>query len=157
MHQLHLIGVTRRVPSVGGSPPCAALWLICKEGAGLAFSAAASARVWASQLSCQKRAKSALPSLRLSVLSSTARCLSEQSAAAARPACSLQVDRGWAANHVEYSSLSSSAVLGLFVQLVGGLFVLFANFIELSHVLEEVGASLERDEELRLLAIAAVV
>jgi hypothetical protein len=58
---------------------------------------------------------------------------------------------------VEYSSLSSSAVLGLFVQLVGGLFVLFANFIELSHVLEEVGASLERDEELRLLAIAAVV
>lgn len=54
-------------------------------------------------------------------------------------------------------SLSSSAVLGLFVQLGGGPFVLLADFIELPHVLEEVGASLERDEELRLLAVSSVV
>ena len=45
----------------------------------------------------------------------------------------------------------------LFLELVGGLFILFANFIELLHVLEEVWASLESNEKLGLLAITAVV
>ena len=52
---------------------------------------------------------------------------------------------------------SSSGFLGLFLKLVGGLFILFANFVELPHVLKEVGASLERDEKLGLLAVASVV
>ena len=43
------------------------------------------------------------------------------------------------------------------MKLVGGLLVLFTNLVELAHVLEEVGASLESDEELGLLAIASVV
>jgi hypothetical protein len=43
------------------------------------------------------------------------------------------------------------------LKLVGGLFVLLADLIELPHVLEEVGASLERDEKLGLLAVASVV
>ena len=43
------------------------------------------------------------------------------------------------------------------MKLVGGLFILFADFVELPHVLEEVGASLESDEKLSLLAIASVV
>lgn len=43
------------------------------------------------------------------------------------------------------------------MELVGGLFILFANFIELLHVLEEVWASLESNEKLGLLAITAVV
>lgn len=54
-------------------------------------------------------------------------------------------------------SLCSSSVLGLLLEFVGGLFVLFTDFVELSHVLEEVGASLESDEKLGLLAIASVV
>ena len=55
------------------------------------------------------------------------------------------------------SSLSGSSVLGLLLELVGGLFVLLTDLVELPHVLEELGASLERDEELRLLAVASVV
>ena len=51
----------------------------------------------------------------------------------------------------------SGAILGLFLELVGGLFILLADLVEFPHVLEEVGASLERDEKLRLLAIAPVV
>ena len=43
------------------------------------------------------------------------------------------------------------------MKLVGGLFILFADFVELPHVLEEVGASLESDEKLSLLAIASIV
>ena len=43
------------------------------------------------------------------------------------------------------------------MKLVGGLFVLFTNFVELPHVLKEVRASLESDEKLGLLAIASVV
>jgi len=54
-------------------------------------------------------------------------------------------------------SLGRSSLLGLFLHLVGGLFVLLTDFVELPHVLEEVGASLERDEKLRLLAVASVV
>ena len=54
-------------------------------------------------------------------------------------------------------SLSRSGILGLFLELVGGLFVLLADLVEFPHVLEEVWASLERDEKLRLLAIAPVV
>lgn len=54
-------------------------------------------------------------------------------------------------------SLSSSSVLGLLLELVGGLFVLLADFVELPHVLEEVGASLESNEKLGLLAVASVV
>ena len=54
-------------------------------------------------------------------------------------------------------SLGGSAVLGFLLQLVGGLFVLFANLVELPHVIEEVGASLESDEKLGLLAVASVV
>ncbi len=54
-------------------------------------------------------------------------------------------------------SLCSSSVLGLLLEFVGGLFVLLTDFVELSHVLEEVGASLESDEKLGLLAIASVV
>lgn len=54
-------------------------------------------------------------------------------------------------------SLGGSGVLGLFLELVGVLFVLLADLVELPHVLEEVRRSLESNEELRLLAIASVV
>ena len=43
------------------------------------------------------------------------------------------------------------------MELVGGLFVLLADLVELPHVLEEVGAPLQRDEKLSLLAVASVV
>lgn len=43
------------------------------------------------------------------------------------------------------------------MELVGGLFILFANFIEFLHVLKEIWASLESNEKLGLLAITAVV
>jgi len=43
------------------------------------------------------------------------------------------------------------------LELVGGLFVLLANLVELPHVLEEVRAPLQGDEELGLLAVASVV
>ena len=43
------------------------------------------------------------------------------------------------------------------MELVGGPFVLLADLVELPHVLEEVGASLEGDEKLGLLAVAPVV
>lgn len=62
----------------------------------------------------------------------------------------MQTNRAW-------DSLSSGGVLGLFLELVGGPFVLLADLVELPHVLEEVGASLEGDEELSLLAITPVV
>jgi len=60
-------------------------------------------------------------------------------------------------SYIKDSLRSSSCFLGLFLKLVGGLFVLFANFVELPHVLKEVRASLESDEKLGLLAIASVV
>ena len=43
------------------------------------------------------------------------------------------------------------------MKLAGSLFVLFANLVELLHVLEEVWASLKSDEELSLLAVPSVV
>ena len=43
------------------------------------------------------------------------------------------------------------------MKLIGGLFILLADLVELPHVLEEVGAPLQRDEELSLLAIAPIV
>ena len=43
------------------------------------------------------------------------------------------------------------------MKLAGSLFVLFANLVELLHVLEEVRASLKSDEELSLLAVPPVV
>ena len=55
------------------------------------------------------------------------------------------------------SLLSSGAILGFLLELVGGLFVLLANLVELPHVLEEVRAPLQGDEELGLLAVASVV
>ena len=45
----------------------------------------------------------------------------------------------------------------LLLELVGGLLILFANFVEFLHVLKEVWASLESDEKLGLLAIAPIV
>jgi hypothetical protein len=54
-------------------------------------------------------------------------------------------------------SLGLSAVLGLFLKLVGGLFVLLADLVKLPHVLEKVGASFQGDEKLGFLAIASVV
>ena len=54
-------------------------------------------------------------------------------------------------------SLGSGGVLGLFLKLVGVLLVFFTDLVELPHVLEEVGASLERDEKLGLLAVAPIV
>ena len=70
---------------------------------------------------------------------------------------SLLADRVAAAISCRSHSLGSSAVLGLLLHLVGGLFILFADLVELPHVLEEVRASLERDEKLGLLAVAPVV
>lgn len=43
------------------------------------------------------------------------------------------------------------------MKLVGSLFVLFTDLIELLHVFEEVGASLEGDEKLCFLAVASIV
>jgi len=43
------------------------------------------------------------------------------------------------------------------LNLVGGLLVLLADFVKFLHVLEEVGTPAQRDEELGLLAITAVV
>ena len=43
------------------------------------------------------------------------------------------------------------------MKLVGVLLVFLADLVELPHVLEEVGASLERDEKLGLLAVAPIV
>ena len=40
------------------------------------------------------------------------------------------------------------------MKLVGVLLVFFTDLVELPHVLEEVGASLERDEKLGLLAVS---
>lgn len=54
-------------------------------------------------------------------------------------------------------SLGSCGVLGLFLKLNGVLLVLLSDLVELPHVLEEVGASLESDEKLGLLAITPVV
>ena len=54
-------------------------------------------------------------------------------------------------------SLGGGGVLGLFLKLVGVLLVLFTDLVELPHVLEEVGASLESDEKLGLLAVAPIV
>ena len=56
--------------------------------------------------------------------------------------------------NLKFSWFSS---LRLFLKLVGSLFVLFTDFIELLHVLEEIGRSLEGDEKLCLLAVASVV
>ena len=54
-------------------------------------------------------------------------------------------------------SLGSGGVLGLFLKLVGVLLVFFTDLVELPHVLEEIRASLESNEKLRLLAVAPVV
>ena len=43
------------------------------------------------------------------------------------------------------------------MELVGVLFVLLADLVELPHVLEEIRRSLESNEKLRLLAIASIV
>ena len=43
------------------------------------------------------------------------------------------------------------------MKLVGVLLVFFTDLVELPHVLEEVGASLESDEKLGLLAVAPIV
>ena len=50
----------------------------------------------------------------------------------------------------------SLVVLGLLLKLGSGLLVLLADLVELLHVLEEVGAPLEGDEELGLLGVAAL-
>ena len=55
------------------------------------------------------------------------------------------------------SSLGRGGVLGLFLKLAGVLLVFLTDLVELPHVLEEVGASLESDEKLGLLAIASIV
>lgn len=54
-------------------------------------------------------------------------------------------------------SLGSGGVLGLFLKLAGVLLVFLTDLVELPHVLKEVGASLESDEKLGLLAVASVV
>ena len=43
------------------------------------------------------------------------------------------------------------------MKLVGSLFVLFTDFIELLHVFEEVGTPFKGDEKLCFLAVASVV
>lgn len=48
-------------------------------------------------------------------------------------------------------------LFGLFLKLVGSLFVLFTDFIELLHVLEEVWTPLKGDEKLCFLAVASVI
>jgi len=63
----------------------------------------------------------------------------------------------WLHRTASSGSLLGSAILGFLLELVGGLFVLLANLVELSHVLEEVGAPLQSDEELGLLTVASVV
>ena len=57
----------------------------------------------------------------------------------------------------ERSLGGGGGVLGLLLELAGGLLVLFTDLVELPHVLEELGAALERDEKLGLLAVAPVV
>lgn len=47
-------------------------------------------------------------------------------------------------------------ILGLLLELVGGLFVLLTDLVELLHVLKEVGAPLQGDEKLGLLGVAAL-
>jgi hypothetical protein len=47
-------------------------------------------------------------------------------------------------------------ILGLLLELVGSLFVLLADLVELLHVLKEVGAPLQGDEKLCLLGVAAL-
>jgi len=47
--------------------------------------------------------------------------------------------------------------LRIFLNLVRSLFVLLADFVELLHVLKELGAALESDEKLGFLAVATVV
>ena len=54
-------------------------------------------------------------------------------------------------------SLGSSGILRLFLKLVGVLLVLLADLVELPHVLKELGAPLQRNEQLGLLAITPVV
>ena len=54
-------------------------------------------------------------------------------------------------------SVGLDLLLGLLLKLGGVLLVLLANLVELLHVLEEVGAALQRDEQFGLLAVAAVV
>lgn len=54
--------------------------------------------------------------------------------------------------NLKFSWFSS---LRLFLKLVGSLFVLLADLVELFHVLEEVWAPLESDEKLCLLAVAS--
>ena len=47
--------------------------------------------------------------------------------------------------------------LRIFLNLVRSLFVLLADFVELLHVLKELGAALESDEKLGFLAVTSVV
>ena len=47
--------------------------------------------------------------------------------------------------------------LRIFLNLVRSLFVLLADFVELLHVLKELGAALESDEKLGFLAVISVV
>ena len=54
--------------------------------------------------------------------------------------------------NLKFSWFSS---LRLFLKLVGSLFVLLTDLVELFHVLEEVWAPLESDEKLCLLAVAS--
>jgi len=54
-------------------------------------------------------------------------------------------------------SLGSSGILRLFLKLVGVLLVFLTDLVELPHVLKELGASLQRNEKLGLLAITPVV
>ena len=50
----------------------------------------------------------------------------------------------------------SLMILGLLLELVGGLFVLLTDLVELLHVLKEVGAPLQGDEKLGLLGVTAL-
>jgi len=50
----------------------------------------------------------------------------------------------------------SLMILRLLLELVGSLFVLLADLVELLHVLKEVGAPLQSDEKLCLLGVAAL-
>ena len=51
----------------------------------------------------------------------------------------------------------SSRIFVLLGELRGVLFVFLADFVELPHVLKEVGTSLERNEKLCLFAVTSVV
>lgn len=50
----------------------------------------------------------------------------------------------------------SLLILGLLLELVCRLLVLFTDLVELLHVLKEVGTSLQGDEQFSLLAVAAL-